>query len=113
MIMMYSSSFSSYPLSELFQEPVVVLIQQTHIVDFIFQQRDTLQPHAESKSGVHFRVDTAHLEHMGMHHAASQDLDPAGSLTETASLSAAFKAGNIHLGAGLCEREMVRTELGL
>ena len=50
---------------------------------------------------------------MRMHHAAAEDLDPAGSFAEAASFSAAFETAHIHLCARLCEREMVRTEFRL
>ena len=48
-----------------------------------------------------------------MNHAAAQNLDPAGTLTETAAGTSALETGYIHLGARLREREMVRTELYL
>ena len=48
-----------------------------------------------------------------MNHAAAQNLDPALALTEPAALAAALEAAYVHLCAGLCEREMVRPELGL
>ena len=45
-----------------------------------------------------------------MYHTTAQDLDPALTFAETASFSAAFKTGHIHLGTRLGEREMMRTE---
>ena len=48
-----------------------------------------------------------------MDHAAAEDLDPAGSLTESAAFSAALEAGDIDLSGRLREREMMRTELCL
>ena len=56
---------------ELFQETDIVFIQQTHVVNFIFQQGDPLQAHAEGKTGIFLRVDIAHLQNVGMHHAAA------------------------------------------
>ena len=48
-----------------------------------------------------------------MNHTTAKNFNPAGTFTETAAFSAAFEAGNINLSARLCEREMMRTELGL
>ena len=48
-----------------------------------------------------------------MDHAAAEDLDPAGSLAESAAFSAALEAGDIDLSGRLREREMMRTELCL
>ena len=99
--------------SELFQETDIVLIQQTHVINLILKQRNTLKANAKSKSGIPVRVNAAHLQHMGMDHAAAQDLNPARTLTEPAALAAAFETGHIHFCAGFCEREMMGTEFNL
>ena len=52
-------------------------------------------------------------KYIGMYHTTAEDLDPAAALAETAALSTAFEAGYIHLGTGLCEWEMMRTEFYL
>ena len=99
--------------SELFQETDIVLIQQTHVINLILKQRNTLKANAKSKSGIPVRVNAAHLQHMGMDHAAAQDLNPAGASAETSALSAAFKARYVHLGTRLREWEMMGAELNL
>ena len=48
-----------------------------------------------------------------MYHTAAQNLNPALSLTETATLSLTLKAGHIHLSGRLCKGEVVGTKLGL
>ena len=98
---------------ELFQETDVVFIQQTHVVNFILKQGNTLQSHAKCESGIRVRVNTAHLQYMGVHHAASQNLYPARPLTEPAARTAAFETGHIHLGAGFRKGEVMGTELYL
>ena len=87
--------------SELFQETDIVLIQQTHVINLILKQRNTLKANAKSKSGIPVRVNAEHLQHMGMDHAAAQDFNPARTLTEPAALAAALETGhligNIHV----------------
>ena len=50
---------------------------------------------------------------MRMYHTTAKDLDPARSLTETATFSTTLKAAYIYLRTGLCEWEMMRTEFCL
>ena len=71
------------------------------------------RPTPNAKPVYSFRIDAAHLQYVGMYHTAAQDLDPAAALAETAALTAALEAANVHLRTGLCEREMMRTELCL
>ena len=98
---------------ELIQESDIIFIQQSHIVDLIFQQSDTLKTDTECKSRILFRINAAHFQYMRMNHSAAKDLDPAGTFTEAASFSSALEAAHIYLCAGLCEREMMGTELCL
>ena len=53
-------------------------------------------------------VDAAVVEHVGVDHAAAEDLEPAGVLAEAAALAPADAARDVDLAAGLCEREEVR-----
>ena len=48
-----------------------------------------------------------------MNGTATEDFNPAGTFTETAAFSAAFKAGNINLCTRLCKREMMWSEFCL
>ena len=48
-----------------------------------------------------------------MYRTAAEDLNPALALAEPAALAAALEAADIHLGAGLGEREVMRAELNL
>ena len=47
-----------------------------------------------------------------MHHAAAQDLQPAGALADLAALAAADEALHVHLAAGLGEREVGGAQAG-
>ena len=95
-----------YRSSKLTQESDIIFIQQSHIIDLIFQKSDSLKTYTKCKTGVLIRVDAAHFKYMRMHHTTAKDLDPAGSLTETAAFSTTLKAAYIYLRTGLCEREM-------
>ena len=70
------------------------------IVDLVFQKRNSLKTHAESKACILVRVDAAHSQHVGMNRTASQDLDPAGAFAETASFASAFEAGYVTSALG-------------
>ena len=50
---------------------------------------------------------------MWMYHPASEDLNPAGTFTESTSFASAFEASHIHLCTWLCKREMMRSEFCL
>ena len=95
---------------ELVQESNVVLIEQTDIVDLETAHNHTLQTDAEGVAGVFIRVDAAHLKHLGVNHAAAEDLDPALALAERAAFTVAAVALDIHLRRRLGEREVMRTE---
>ncbi len=51
-------------------------------------------------------------QHLGMHHARAQDLDPALALAGRAAHAVALVALDVHLAARLGEREVVGTEAG-
>ena len=83
---------------KLFQEPQIVLEEHSQIVDLVFQHRDTFNTHAESESGVLFRVDVAGLEDVRVADAAAQNLNPARMFAYVAAFAAADVARDIHLG---------------
>src|SRR5436305_871851 len=103
-------------LSKLLQKPDVALIKQLNIVDSIFQHRDSFYAHAEGESadlaGV-VAVAFYELEHIGVDHAAAQQLDPAAHLAQAAAFSAAFETGDLDIGDGFSEREERRIETRL
>ena len=98
---------------ELFQEPDIVLVKKSHVVDLVLEQRNTLEAHTKGKSLVFIGIDTAHLENMGMNLTATEDLDPTLALAETATLAVALKAGYIHLSRRLRKGEVMGSELDL
>ncbi len=98
---------------ELFQEPDIVLVKKSHVVDLVLEQRNTLEAHTKGKSLVFIGIDTAHLENMGMNLTATEDLDPTLALAETATLAVAIKAGYIHLSRRLRKGEVMGSKLDL
>ena len=74
---------------ELAEEADVVLGEETEVFDTIFEVRDTLHAHTERITGIDFRINTAGLQDVRIHHTATEDLDPSCSFTERAAFAAA------------------------
>src|SRR5699024_12864150 len=70
----------------------------------------TLNAHAECKAGIIFRVNVAVHEHLGVHHASAQELDPALAPAGAAAGAVALEALHVHLAAGHGEGEVVGAE---
>src|SRR3990172_5769426 len=91
--------------AELAEEAQVVLEEEPDIVDAVLEHGDALDAHAEGPAR-HLLGVIAHIaEHVGMHHARAQDLDPPILLADAAALAPAEEAEHGHLGGGLRERE--------
>src|SRR5579859_3782344 len=101
---------------ELLQESNVALIEKLNIIDSILQHGYALNAHTKGEAadlrGV-VAVALDRLKDIGINHAASQQLDPAAQLTQTATFTTAFEAGDLHVCAGLSEWEKRRIETGL
>src|SRR5690348_1489788 len=98
---------------ELAQEAQVVVVVHADVVDAVAQHAQSLHADAEGPAGVALRVDLAGLEHVRVHHAAAQHLQPAGVLAHPAALAAAEHAADVHLRAGFHEGEVRRPEAQL
>ena len=98
---------------KLAEEADIVLGEETKILHTVFEIGDTLHAHTEGIAGIDFAVNAACLEHVGIHHAATENLYPTGTLAERAAFAAAYITTDIHLGARLGEREIRRTETNL
>ena len=98
------------PLSEssleLLEETGVVLREQTQVADSVFEVCDTLYTHAEGIAGVLCAVYAACLEHVGVNHAASENLNPPGMLAEATPTASTNMARYVHLGTGFGKREI-------
>ena len=91
---------------EQFEEPYVVFAEETEVLDLVLEVGDTLDTHTECISRVLLAVDAAELEHVGVYHAATEDLDPSCVLAEGATLAATDVTADVHLGAWLGEWEV-------
>src|ERR1035441_9504691 len=89
---------------ELLQKPHVILVEEADVSDAIADHRDALDAEAERPARPRFRVVADVLEDLGVHHAASGDLQPF-----LAHL-AGQRAAEIDLEAGLGVAEVVRPE---
>src|SRR5690606_6077328 len=70
----------------------------------VFQHRDAVDAHAPGEALVLVRVEPAVAEHVGVHHAAAEDLQPVLALAE-ADLAALARALDVHLRRWLGEGE--------
>ena len=98
---------------ELLEESLVVLGEETQVVDAVFQVGDALHAHAESIAGVDIGVDAAGSEVVRVYHATAEDLHPSRVLAEVAAFAAADVTGDIHLSTRLGEGEIRRAQTDL
>ena len=95
------------------EETGVVLKKQTHIVDLVFEKSKSFLTDTEGITGVNLGVDSCHAKDVGVNNTCTKNFDPTFALAKTAAGTSAGKAGNIHLGAGFGEGEVVGTETNL
>lgn len=95
---------------ELSQETDIILRIQAQVVDLITDLCDPLYAHAECEAGIHFRVYAEITQHVGVHHAATEYLYPAGMFAQAATAAPAYGTGNVHFGTGFCKGEIRRAE---
>src|SRR4051794_11548696 len=87
----------------------VVLEQLAQIGHAVFQHRDTVDAHAPGKALVDVGIDAAGAQHVRVHHAAAQDLQPVLALAEP-DFALVAAALDVNLERGLGEREERRPE---
>src|SRR5204863_445396 len=64
-------------------EPAQVGVEEgAQIGGAVFQHRQTIEAHAPSEALILRRIEAAHLDDLGVDHAAAQDLQPILALTE-------------------------------
>src|SRR5947207_2602746 len=86
------------------QPAQIALEKGAQIGNAVFQHGDALDSHAEGKTLVSIWVDAAHLEHLGMHHAAAENLEPVLAGADP-QLAAGTRAADVELGRRLGEGE--------
>ena len=94
------------------KKTLIVLIEQSDVIDFVFEHGNTLYSDTERESGVFFCIDAADFQHIRMNHPASEYFDPTFVFANTATVTAANKAGYVNFTGGLGKREVMRTEAG-
>src|SRR5215472_4003445 len=95
---------------ELLEKAQVVLVEQPDVVDLVLQNGDALDAHAEGPARHLFRIVADVAQHVGMHHAGAEDLEPAALLAEATPVAAALEARHVGLRGRLGEREEGRPE---
>ena len=73
------------PRGELLEEAQVVLEEEADVVDAVLEHGHALDAHAERPARDLFRVVADVAQHVGMHHARAQDLEPAPTACRTGS----------------------------
>ena len=99
--------------SKFAQETNVVIIENTKVVNTVFQHGNAFHTQTEGKAPELSAVVARHFKNIGMHHAGAENFDPTGITAGTAAFAAANAAGNIHFGAGFGKREITGTEADL
>src|ERR1700689_1756147 len=82
----------------------VVLEQLPEVAHAVFQHRDAVDAHAPGKALIRIRIDAAGAQHVRMHHAAAENLEPVLAFAET-DLALVAPALNVDLERGLRERK--------
>ena len=92
------------------EEAQVVVEEEADVVDAVLEHGDSLDAHAERPASHGLGV-VAHVpEHVRVHHARAEDLEPAVLLADPAPAAAAEEAEHVHLGRRLGERKEGRAE---
>lgn len=101
--------------AELAEEAHVVLEEHAQVADAVLEHGHTFHAQAEGEAA-HIGGIAHGGEHGGVHHAAAQDLHPAGGLAHAAgfavdmALAAAHATADVHFGGGFREGEEAGAE---
>ena len=77
-------------------EEDVIFREETEVLHLIFQVGDALYTHTEGIASVDGGVDAVGVEYSRVYHAATEDFHPASVLAESATITAADVARNVH-----------------
>src|SRR5581483_2955041 len=95
-------------LRKLFQKTNISLEQQLDVINSVLQHGNAVNAHAKGKAANLLRIVAIifnEFEDVRVHHAATQQLDPATLLAGAASFSAAKRTTDLHISAGFSKRE--------
>src|SRR5436309_11733515 len=76
--------------------PTPPLFPYTTLFRSVLEHRDAVDAHAEGPAGDLFRVVADVAQHLRVHHARAEDLEPAALLAEPAAGAVADEAQHIH-----------------
>src|SRR6266436_2686421 len=97
-------------LEAVMAEPAHVALEQLPQVGHaVFQHRDAVDAHAPGKALIDVGIDVAGAQHVRMHHAAAENLQPVLAFAE-ADLALVAAALDVDLERGLGERKERRPE---
>ena len=91
-------------------EPAHVRFEEgAQIRHAVFEHGDAVDPHAPGESLIFIRIEAAVAQHVGMHHAAAEDLHPILALAEP-HFALVAPALDVDFERRLGEREVGRAE---
>src|SRR5580692_4990511 len=93
-------------LRELFQKLQIVLEEQAQIIDPVTQHGHAVDAHAEGVTLPDLGIDARSVQHIGMNHAAAQNLKPSSVLAYAAAFAVAKHAFNVGFGGRLSKRKI-------
>src|SRR3546814_16615270 len=85
------------------------LVEDAQVRKAVLQHGDALNPHAEGEALVLVGIDAAVGQHLGMHHAAAEDLQPVLARADL-QFPALAAAADVDFGARLGEGEVAGPE---
>ena len=80
---------------ELPQETQIIIEEGSKIIDAVAKHRQSLDPHAKGVAGKFLGIDARIAEHIRMHHAATEDLQPFPFLPEDIYLGRRLGEGKV------------------
>src|SRR6478736_6019082 len=86
--------------------------ESTQVRHAVFQHGDTVDAEAEGEALIARRIEPDILEHVRMHHAAAENLEPLVAFADP-DLVADFGVPDVHFHRWLGEREVARAEAHL
>src|ERR1043165_9350801 len=106
--------YAAMPLhSELLQHAQIVLEQRPDVGDVELEHRNAVDAEAEGEAAPLLGVDADVAQHLRVHHAAAEDLHPAGLRTGAAAGALAEDARHVDFRARLRERKKARAHAHL
>ena len=98
---------------KLVEEAHVIFREETEVFHLIFQVGDALYTHTEGIAFVDGGVNAISFEYSRVHHAATEDFHPASVLAESATVTTADVARNVHFCRRFGEGEVGGTQTNL